>query len=56
MDSKRLVVLQTILGAALVVVGAMTYAYDGAALLAAGAGMTAGGITQMLSSQSVGMP
>ncbi|HFQ7086693.1 TPA: hypothetical protein ACHSON_002201 [Raoultella planticola ATCC 33531] len=56
MDSKRSVVLQTILGASLVVVGAIPYAYGGAALLAAGAGMTAGQITQMLSSQSVGMP
>lgn len=55
MGSKKAGLLQTILGAVLVVVGAFTYAYGGAALVAAGVGMVAGGIVQMLSPQPAGL-
>ena len=53
--SKKAGLLQTILGAVLVVVGAITYSYGGAALVAAGVGMMAGGIVQMLSPQPTGL-
>ena len=55
MGSKRGGILQTILGAVLVVVGGITYAYGGAALVAGGVGMMAGGIVQMLSPQPTGL-
>lgn len=55
MGSKRGGILQTILGAVLVVVGVITYAYGGAALVAGGVGMMAGGIVQMLSPQPTGL-
>lgn len=55
MGSKRGGILQTILGAVLVVVGVITYAYGGAALVAGGMGMMAGGIVQMLSPQPTGL-
>lgn len=55
MGSKRGGILQTILGAVLVVVGVITYAYGGAALVAGGVGMMAGGIVQMLSPQPAGL-
>lgn len=41
--SKKAGLLQTVLGAVLVVVGALTYQYGGAMLVTAGAGMMAGG-------------
>ncbi|EPJ9454251.1 tail assembly protein [Pluralibacter gergoviae] len=53
--SKKAGLLQTVMGAALVVVGALTYQYGGAMLVTAGAGMMAGGIMQMLSPQPAGI-
>lgn len=60
--SKKAGVLQTILGAVLVVVGAvvtgLTWGYAapvGGALISAGVGMMAGGIVQMLSPQPAGL-
>jgi predicted phage tail protein len=53
--SKRGGVLQTILGIALIVVGAFISAYDGGATLSVGIGMTAGGVVQMLSPQAKGL-
>ncbi len=55
MGSKKAGLLQTILGAVLVVVGVITYSYGGAPLVAAGVGMMAGGIVQMLSPQTAGL-
>lgn len=55
MGSKKAGLLQTILGAALITVGALTYASGGAALVAGGIGMVAGGVVQMLSPQAVGL-
>ncbi|EMO7189842.1 tail assembly protein [Pluralibacter gergoviae] len=53
--SKKAGLLQTVLGAVLVAVGALTYQYGGAMLVTAGAGMMAGGIMQMLSPQPAGI-
>ncbi|EGJ2680434.1 tail assembly protein [Salmonella enterica subsp. enterica serovar Cerro] len=53
--SKKAGLLQTILGAVLVVVGVVTSAYGGAPLIGAGIGMMAGGIVQMLSPQPAGL-
>ncbi|EKM4698231.1 MULTISPECIES: tail assembly protein [Enterobacteriaceae] len=53
--SKKAGLLQTILGAVLVVVGVVTSAYGGAPLIGAGIGMMAGGIVQMLSPQPTGL-
>lgn len=53
--SKKAGLLQTILGAVLVVVGVFTSAYGGGALIGAGVGMMAGGIVQMLSPQPAGL-
>lgn len=53
--SKRGGLFQTILGAALVVVGAFTSAYGGSSLIGLGASMMLGGIVQMLSPQTGGL-
>ncbi|HFO0794684.1 TPA: tail assembly protein [Enterobacter roggenkampii] len=53
--SKKAGLLQTILGAVLVVVGVVASAYGGAPLIGAGIGMMAGGIVQMLSPQPTGL-
>lgn len=60
--SKRAGMLQTILGAVLVVVGAIAYAYGGAvvsqmgvSMMGAGIAATAGGVMQMLSPQASGL-
>lgn len=46
--AKKGGLFQTIAGAVLVVVGIITYAYGGQALIAAGAGLMIGGVAQML--------
>lgn len=60
--SKKAGMLQTILGAVLVVVGTIAYAYGGALVAKVGASMigagiaaTAGGVVQMLSPQPTGL-
>lgn len=53
--SKRAGVLQTIVGAVLIVVGAITYAYGGQVLVSLGVSLVAGGIIQMLSPQPKGL-
>ncbi|WP_414446864.1 tail assembly protein [Burkholderia sp. 22PA0099] len=60
--SKKAGLLQTIIGAVLIVVGAITYAYGGAAvtnygisMIAMGASMSLGGVIQMLSPQAGGL-
>ncbi|MFP2467654.1 tail assembly protein [Pseudescherichia vulneris] len=53
--SKKAGLLQTILGAVLVVVGALTYSYGGGALISPGVALMAGGIVQMLSPQAAGL-
>lgn len=49
--SKKAGLFQTILGAALIVVGAITYAYGGQALISAGLGLMISGVAQMLTKQ-----
>lgn len=53
--SKRAGLLQTILGAVLVVVGTITSAYGGGVLIAPGIALMAGGVVQMLSPQPPGL-
>ncbi|UNK55634.1 tail assembly protein [Rahnella aceris] len=53
--SKRAGLLQTILGAVLVVVGTLTSAYGGGVLIAPGVALMAGGVIQMLSPQTAGL-
>ena len=53
--SKRAGLLQTILGAVLVVVGTLTYAYGSGVLIAPGVALMAGGVIQMLSPQTAGL-
>ncbi|SQA62319.1 tail assembly protein [Yokenella regensburgei] len=53
--SKKAGLLQTILGAVLVVVGAITYSWGGGVLIAPGVAMMAGGVIQMLSPQPAGL-
>ncbi len=48
---KRAGLFQTILGAAMIVVGVFTSPYDGGTLLQLGIAVTAGGVVQMLSPQ-----
>ncbi|PIJ48379.1 MULTISPECIES: tail assembly protein [unclassified Erwinia] len=55
MGSKRSGLFQTILGAALVAVGALTYAYGGGVLIGPGVALAAGGVIQMLSPQPTGL-
>lgn len=62
MGSKKAGVLQTILGAVLVVVGVIAYAYGGAlvskvgvSMIGAGIASTAGGVIQLLSPQPAGL-
>ena len=52
--SKRAGALQTIIGAVLVVVGAITYSYGGGALVSVGLSLMAGGVLQMLAPQKNG--
>lgn len=54
--SKSGGLFQTILGAALVVVGVFTSAYGGSPLIGLGASMMLGGVMQMLSPQTSGLP
>lgn len=53
--SKKAGLLQTILGAVLVVVGVMTSPWGGGVLIAPGVAMMAGGVIQMLSPQPGGL-
>ena len=53
--SKRAGLLQTILGAVLVVVGVITSPYGGGVLIAPGVALMAGGVIQMLSPQAAGL-
>lgn len=53
--SKKAGLFQTILGVVLIVVGALTSWAGGGALVAAGIGMVAGGVMQMLSPQPGGL-
>lgn len=53
--SKKAGLFQTILGAALVVVGVFTSAYGGSTLVGLGASMMLGGVMQMLSPQTSGL-
>jgi predicted phage tail protein len=53
--SKKAGLFQTILGAALVVVGVFTSAYGGSTLIGLGASMMLGGVMQMLSPQTSGL-
>ncbi|BBS37845.1 tail assembly protein [Enterobacter cloacae] len=53
--SKRAGLLQTILGAVLVVVGAITSLYGGGVLIGPGVALMAGGVVQMLSPQPAGL-
>ncbi|MDR6447492.1 putative phage tail protein [Paraburkholderia terricola] len=53
--SKKAGLFQTILGAALVVVGVFTSAYGGSSLIGLGASMMLGGVMQMLSPQTSGL-
>lgn len=53
--SKKAGLFQTILGAALVVVGVFTSAYGGSSLIGLGASMMLGGVMQMLSPQTGGL-
>ncbi|KVN92531.1 phage tail protein [Burkholderia ubonensis] len=53
--SKNGGLFQTILGAALVVVGVFTSAYGGSTLIGLGASMMLGGVMQMLSPQTSGL-
>ncbi len=62
MGSKKAGVLQTIIGAVLVVVGAIAYAYGGAlvsqvglSMMGVGVATAAGGVIQMLSPQPAGL-
>jgi len=53
--SKKAGLLQTILGAVLVVVGTITSPYGGGVLIAPGVALMAGGVIQMLSPQAAGL-
>lgn len=53
--SKQAGLFQTILGAALVVVGVITSEYGGSSLIGLGASMMLGGVMQMLSPQTSGL-
>lgn len=53
--SKKAGLLQTILGAVLVVVGVITSPYGGGVLIGPGVALMAGGIVQMLSPQPAGL-
>ncbi|WP_393950007.1 tail assembly protein [Kluyvera intermedia] len=53
--SKRAGLLQTILGAVLVVVGVITSPYGGGVLIGPGVALMAGGVIQMLSPQATGL-
>lgn len=53
--SKKAGLLQTILGAVLVVVGAVTSPWGGGVLIAPGVALMAGGVIQMLSPQAPGL-
>lgn len=53
--SKKAGLLQTILGAVLVVVGVITSAYGGGVLIGPGVALMAGGVIQMLSPQAAGL-
>ncbi|QLR43679.1 tail assembly protein [Enterobacter sp. RHBSTW-00994] len=53
--SKKAGLLQTILGAVLVVVGTITSPYGGGVLIAPGVALMAGGVIQMLSPQPAGL-
>ncbi|MBR8152816.1 tail assembly protein, partial [Burkholderia vietnamiensis] len=53
--SKNGGLFQTIIGAALIVVGAFTSAYGGSTLIGLGASMMLGGVMQMLSPQTSGL-
>jgi predicted phage tail protein len=53
--SKHAGLFQTILGAALVVVGVLTSAYGGGSLIGLGASLALGGVVQMLSPQTSGL-
>ncbi|MGY6256533.1 tail assembly protein [Paraburkholderia caledonica] len=55
MGSKKAGLFQTIIGAALIVVGAFTSAYGGSSLIGLGASMMLGGVMQMLSPQTSGL-
>ncbi|TGP43476.1 tail assembly protein [bacterium M00.F.Ca.ET.228.01.1.1] len=53
--SKKAGLFQTILGAALIVVGVLTSAYGGGSLIGLGASLALGGVMQMLSPQTAGL-
>lgn len=53
--SKQAGLLQTIIGAIIVVVGIFSAAYGGAGVIAAGLAMMAGGVAQMLAPQQKGL-
>lgn len=53
--AKRGGILQTIIGAALVMVGVFSSAYGGASMILAGSAMMPGGVVQLLSPQQVGL-
>ncbi|WP_087754119.1 tail assembly protein [Paraburkholderia caledonica] len=53
--SKKAGLFQTILGAALIVVGVLTSAYGGGSLIGLGASLALGGVVQMLSPQTAGL-
>jgi predicted phage tail protein len=53
--SKKAGLFQTILGAALIVVGVLTSAYGGGSLIGLGASVALGGVMQMLSPQTAGL-
>lgn len=53
--SKKAGLFQTIVGAALIVVGVLTSAYGGGSLIGLGASMALGGVMQMLSPQTAGL-
>ncbi|NPT39648.1 tail assembly protein [Paraburkholderia xenovorans] len=55
MGSKSAGLFQTILGAALVVVGVVTSEFGGGALIGLGASLALGGVMQMLSPQTAGL-
>lgn len=53
--AKRGGILQTIIGAALVMVGVFSSVYGGASMMLAGSAMMLGGVVQLISPQQVGL-